>query len=141
MSAASLAPHHPQDNGACKRFNQKLLSLLGTLEAEQQSNWVGYLPGLVQAYNNTVHASTKYVPSFLMFVHHLRTPVDMLTRAVSLLSTTTTTEWVSKHHQQLTHAYKKASAFLLLVASKNKIIYDKTAKDPLLLQGERRFWF
>uniref|UniRef100_A0A3B3IDF7 Gypsy retrotransposon integrase-like protein 1 n=1 Tax=Oryzias latipes TaxID=8090 RepID=A0A3B3IDF7_ORYLA len=130
-------PYHPQGNGACERFNQTLLSLLGTLEAEQQRHWAGYLPGLVQAYNNTVHASTKYAPSFLMFGRHLRTPVDMLTGAVASLSTTTTTEWVSSHHQQLTYAYNKASTSLLQAASTNKKIYDKAAKDSPLLPGER----
>lgn len=34
-----INPYHPQGNRACEQFNQTLLSLLGTLEAEQQSNW------------------------------------------------------------------------------------------------------
>lgn len=33
-------PYHPQGNGGCERFNQTLLSLLGTLDADQQGSWV-----------------------------------------------------------------------------------------------------
>lgn len=51
-------PYHPMGNGACERFNQTLLNLLGTLETEKHNRGVDYLPGLVHAYNNTVHGTT-----------------------------------------------------------------------------------
>uniref|UniRef100_A0A3B3C2E1 Integrase catalytic domain-containing protein n=1 Tax=Oryzias melastigma TaxID=30732 RepID=A0A3B3C2E1_ORYME len=130
-------PYHPQGNGACERFNQTLLNMLGTLEVEQHSNWVGHLPGLVQSYNNTVHTSTKYAPSFLMFGRPLRTPVDMLTGVAGPEGSCTTTERVSKHHQQLTYAYSRASAHLQQAAKENKRFYDQTAKFSPLLPGER----
>lgn len=105
-------PYHPQGNGACERFNQTLLNLLGTLEVEQHSNWVGYLPGLVQSYNNTIHSSTGYTPTFLMFGRYLRTPIDMLTGSVGPEVTTTTTALVGDHHRRLSYAYSKATARL-----------------------------
>lgn len=113
---SQTTPYHPQGNGACERFNQTLLNLLGTLEVEQHRNWVGYLQGLVQSYNNTIHSSTSYVPAFLMFGRHLRTPIDMLTGSVGPEVTATTTEWVGKHHRQLSYAYSKATACLNKVA-------------------------
>lgn len=58
-------PYHPQGNGGCERFNQTLLGLLGTLEAEQQDRWVDHLPFLVQAYNNSIYSTTGYAPSYL----------------------------------------------------------------------------
>lgn len=70
-------PYHPQCNGACERFNQTLVNLLGTLEVEQHSNWVGCLPGIVQSYN-TIHSSTSYEPAFLMFGRHLRTSIEIV---------------------------------------------------------------
>ena len=131
-------PYHPQGNGACERFNQTLLNLLGTLEVEQHSNWVGYLPGLVESYNNTIHSSTSYTPAFLIFGRHLRTPIDMMTRVPGPEATPlTTTEWVGKHHRQLSYAYSKTTAHLIKAAEKNKRIYDKTAQEAPLLPGER----
>ncbi|KAG1940728.1 interleukin-1 receptor accessory protein-like 1-A, partial [Pimephales promelas] len=70
--------YHPQGNGGCERFNQTLLGLLGTLEADQQNQWEECLPALVQAYNNSVHSTTGYAPAFLMFGRHMRLPVDLL---------------------------------------------------------------
>ncbi len=48
----------------------------------------------------------------------------------------TTTEWVGKHHRQLSYAYSKTTAHLNKIAEKNKRIYDKTAQDAPLLLGE-----
>lgn len=129
-------PYHPQGNGACERFNQTLLSLLGTLEVEQHSQWVGHLLGLIQSYNNTVHSSTSYAPSFLMFGRHFRTPMDMMTGTAGPDNTNTTTEWVGRHHTQLHYAYDKVTAHLHKAARKNKRLYDRTAKDAPLLPGE-----
>lgn len=112
-------PYHPQGNGACERFIQMLLSLLGTLEVEQHSNWVGYLPGLIQSYINTIHSSTSYAPSFLMFGHHFRTPIDLITGAAGPDNTATTTEWVERHQTQLHYAYNKVTAHLHKAAWKN----------------------
>lgn len=112
------------------------MNLLGTLEVEQHNNWVGHLPGLVQSYNNTIHSSTRYVPAFLMFGRHLRTPIDMLIGAVSPEVATTTDGWVNRHHRQLSYAYSKTTAHLKQAAEANKRVYDRTSQDAPLLPGE-----
>lgn len=71
-------PYHPQGNGGCEWFNQTLLGLLGTLGTDQQNNWVDCLPALVQAYNNSVHSTTGYALSYLMFGRHVRLPANLL---------------------------------------------------------------
>lgn len=130
-------PYHPQGNGGCERFNQTLLGLLGTLEVEQQNRWVDHLPALLQAYNNTVHSTTGYAPSYLMFGRHVRLPVDLLLGTASAEGAQTTTEWVGQHHQRLHYAYQRATEHLGAAAAKNKRLYDRTARDAPLLPGER----
>ena len=130
-------PYHPQGNGGCERFNQTLLNLLGTLEAEKQNRWPEYLPGLVHAYNNSVHSSTGYAPTYLMFGRHTRLPVEMVTSATGMQATMTTTEWVVRHAEQLSYAYNKTADNLKQAAEKNKRLYDKTSRDAPLLPGER----
>ncbi len=109
-------PYHPMGNGACKRFSQTFLNLLGTLEEKQRNRWLDYLPGLVEVYNDTVHGSTGYAPAFLM---HLRISADMLTGAVGPAMPSNTMDWVSKHQEQLSYGYKKASDGLQKAAQKN----------------------
>ena len=47
-------PYHPETNGQCKRFNQTLISMIGTLEIQDKQCWKDYLPTLVHAYNCTI---------------------------------------------------------------------------------------
>ncbi|XP_062386495.1 uncharacterized protein LOC134074829 [Sardina pilchardus] len=130
-------PYHPQGNGSCERFNQTLLNLLGTLESEQQNRWVEHLPSLLHAYNNSVHATTGYAPSYLMFGRHTRLPVDLLLGTTPSEGVGSISEWVSQHHERLRYAYSKASENLGAAAQKNRRLYDRTAREAPLLPGER----
>ena len=40
--------------GLCERFNRTLMDMLGTLTAEQKSNWKDHIHALVHAYNATM---------------------------------------------------------------------------------------
>lgn len=130
-------PYHPQGNGGCERFNQTLLSLLGTLEEEQQGHWVDRLPAMVQAYNNSVHSTTGYAPTYLMFRRHVRLPMDMLLGTTAGEEGGSLTDWVTGHHQRLQSAYERVSGRINRAALKNKRLYDRTAREAPLLPGER----
>lgn len=130
-------PYHPQGNGCCERFNQTLLSLLGTLDQERQNDWVNNLPALVQAYNNSVHSTTGYAPTYLMFGRHVRLPTDLVLGVATLDETSSLTEWVGRHHQRLHSAYEQVSGRINAAAIKNKQMYDRTAREAPLLPGER----
>lgn len=128
-------PYHPQGNGGCERFNQTLLGLLGTLKVEQQGNWMASLPAVVQAYNNSVHSTTGYAPTYLMFGQHVRLPTDLLLGSSPAEEGASLTEWVSNHHQRLHLAYEQVSARIERAARKNKRLYDRTAREAAGRKG------
>ena len=70
-------PYHPQGNGQTEWFNQTLLGMLGTLDADKKNDWPEYVLPLVHAYNYTRHLSTGYPPYFLMFGCTPRLPIDV----------------------------------------------------------------
>lgn len=129
--------YHPQGNGVCERFNQTLLSLLGTLEEDQQTQWVRHLPALVQAYNNTAHASTGFTPFYLMFGRNARLPVEVTLGVWNGREEVSTEEWVQQHHERLVMAYEKAGEQAGRAADRSKVRYDRNAKALPLLPGER----
>lgn len=130
-------PYRPQGNGACERFNQTVLSLLGSLGEDQQRRWPDHLPMLLQAYNNTAHNSTGLTPFFVMCGRHARLPVDVITGAEVLRPRMDLDGWVRHHHDQLRRAYSQVEARTQHQQRRDKQRYDKRAKDIPLMDGER----
>ncbi|KAK5898981.1 hypothetical protein CesoFtcFv8_008505 [Champsocephalus esox] len=130
-------PYHPQGNGACERFNRTLLSLLGTLGAEEQVRWREKLPALVQAYNNTVHCSTKLTPYFVLFGRHARLPVDLCVGVVPPQKKGTINGWVRTHHQTLLEVYSWVRAHTKQRQNWDQARYDKKAHAIPLFPGGR----
>ena len=69
-------PHHPRGNPV-ERFNRTLLSMIGTLENKQKSQWRIYVKPLVHAYNCTRNEVTGFTPCELMFGRKPRLPIDL----------------------------------------------------------------
>uniref|UniRef100_A0A3B1J4C1 Gypsy retrotransposon integrase-like protein 1 n=1 Tax=Astyanax mexicanus TaxID=7994 RepID=A0A3B1J4C1_ASTMX len=129
-------PYHPEGNGLTERFNRTLLGMLGTLVDEKKQRWADYLPEMLHAYNNTVHSSTGYTPSYLMFGRHARTPLDvMLGHPVEEQSTVE--EWVRRHHERLCYAYKRVGESTGRAGQHQKKQHDKRGLLGPLMVGER----
>ena len=102
-------PYQPMGNGQCERFNKTLLTMQGTLEEYQKSDWKSHVPTFVHAYNATLHSSIGYSPYFLMFGRHSRLAIDAFHGlSPDALSYTSKTEYVRKLRELLRYAYQKA---------------------------------
>ena len=128
-------PYHPQGNAQCERFNRSMHGLLRTLPPEQKPRWPVHLPELVQAYNNTPHASTGFAPYFLLFGQEPRLPVDdLLGRPAHTAAGAV--DWVRQHRLRLQEAHHKASDQLKQAAAKRARYADKGAADHALQVGD-----
>ena len=128
MKKTRTTPYHPRGNAQCERFNRSLHDLLRTLPPEQKSKRSRYLPELVQAYNNTPHASTGFSPHFLLFGQEPQLPVDRL------LGRTTTsavgpTDWVRQHRLRLQASHARALKHLQEAAAERRKQTDQKAAD------------
>ena len=82
ITKRNTTAYHPQCNGMVERMNRTLKTMLRKYAAKFGLQWDRYLPGVLWAYRNSPHESTKEKPSFLMFGTDCRSP----TEAVLLLS-------------------------------------------------------
>lgn len=130
-------PYHPQGNGACERLNRTLLSLLSTIEAKHQAQWPAQLPALLQAFNNTTHASTGMTPHYVVFGRHARLPVDMLHEVAPPQQRDDLDGWVKGHHQALLQAYATVRNNVERRNNWNEENYNRNARSLPLLPGER----
>lgn len=131
-------PYHPQGNGSVERLNHTLLTLLSSLEGDEQTHWPQKLPELVHAYNNSVNDSTGLSPFFVMFGRHARLPVDMVMGA-----TTTPAQalseggWVQAHHSILIRAYETVAKHTQQRQDRDQQRHNQRRRAEPLLPGER----
>ncbi|GFX09345.1 retrovirus-related Pol polyprotein from transposon 412 [Trichonephila clavipes] len=69
---------HPQSDGMLERFNWTILNSLSLLVSSNQQDWDKKLPFFLLAYRSTVHETTGYAPSQMLFGRDLRLPADLL---------------------------------------------------------------
>ena len=126
-------PYHPQGNGQCERFNRTLHDLLRTLPPQQKRKWPQHLQEVVQAYNNTPHASTGFTPFFLLFGREPRLPVDTLLGRPEPLAAGPI-DWVRQHQERLRSAHHRA-ADQLNAAAASRASHHPASGDPKLNIG------
>ena len=66
-------PYHPETNSQCKRFNQMLINVIGTLESNDKQHWKDYFP----TYNCTKNNAMDFSPYYLMYRCKPMLPIDI----------------------------------------------------------------
>ena len=69
--------YSPSTNGKMERWYRSLHSMMAKVDDAKQKRWIEFLPHVTAAYNSTVHGSTSFSPTFLLFGRQLVAPVDV----------------------------------------------------------------
>lgn len=116
VEKSRTTPYHPQGNGACERFNQTIIQMLGTLPADKKSNWPKHIGMLVLAYNAAPNDATGYAPHYMLFGRHPRLPID------NLFPQEPVAKQVEEVREALEWAWKKAAENDTAKAEKQKVL-------------------
>ena len=130
--------YHAAGNGMTERFNRTLISMLGTLEADQKKNWKQYIAPLVQAYNCIKHACTGYSPYMLLFGREPRLPVDIAFGIdPNNNSNVSYTDYIKDLQGKISEAFDIVHKNADKARRKQKKYYDLKARAAKLTIGDR----
>ena len=128
--------HHPECDGAVERFNRTLKTMLRKQAARHGAQWDQYIHGVVWAYRNTPHSSTKEKPSYLLFGMDCRSP----TEAALLPPKSIRATKISDYREELVTTLSSARALALKFNRKSQQQYkhqhDKKATTPKFCIGD-----
>ena len=73
----NMMVYHPQCDRMVERFNQTLKTILCKHAAAYSNQWDTYLYGVLYAYRNVPHESTREKPSYLLYGTDCKTPSEV----------------------------------------------------------------
>lgn len=133
--------YHPQSDGMIERFNRTLEKLLSSC-VEDHSQWDLHLQRTLLAYRSSVHASTSYSPSHLMFGRELQLPVDIMYGAPPGRPTSNHPQYVLDLQQSLEKAFARARHTTQTALKRQKTVYDGSIRRSTQFQpGDAVFLF
>ena len=130
-------PFRLEGNGSCERFNQTLISMLGTLPEESKVKWTNHVNTLTYAYNCTRNNTTGYSPYYLLFGRQPLLPIDIEFGVITPdLSKMVTLKYGKELQRRLEYTFRKVNAFFRKEAQRSKRRYNKFAKSSKLEPGD-----
>lgn len=119
--------YHPQCDGMVERLNRTLKTMLRKHVAKFHGQWDRFLPGVLWAYRNTPHESTKEKPSFLLFGIDLKSPTEASLLPPDSLTPTDLGSYREELMLSLSPARELAVASIQEAQRSYKSQYDKRA--------------
>ena len=83
MDKTRTSPYHLESDGMVKQMNRTLQDMFAKYSMcliISWHDWDEHLLLIMMAYRSSVHASMQYTPSYLLFGHEVRLPVDVMFR-------------------------------------------------------------
>ena len=120
--------YHPQCDGMVERLNRTLKTMLRKHAAKFHGQWDRFLPGVLWAYRNTPHDSTKEKPSFLLFGIDLKSPTEASLLPPDSLDPTDLGSYREELILSLSSARELAVTSIQEAQKSYKAQYDKRAR-------------
>ncbi|CAG2212387.1 unnamed protein product [Mytilus edulis] len=115
---------HPQSDGMVERLNRTIEDILSKFIAKDQRDWDLHLPLAMMAYRSSVHESTGYSPSMLMFGREIELPVDLLYGQPPQISDNITHQYLAKLIPNLWRIHNIAREKMAAASNRQKQQYD-----------------
>lgn len=133
------SPYHPQCNGLVERFNGTLKAMLRKFCADDPENWDRYLPYLLFAYREVPNSSTGFSPFELLYGHHVRGPLDVLSETWTgeVPDACSVIEHVMRMRQRLSTMSQLARESLEESQDIQKTWYDQKARERSFEVGQK----
>ena len=130
-------PYNPKGNAQCEKFNQMLLSMIGTLEPGDKAKWQQWVPTLTHAYNCTRCESAGFSPYYLMYGRLPRLPIDIEYGVTQPeLIDKSRQSYARKLHARLNWAFKMAKDINEKESQRQKRYYDRSMRCQKLVIGD-----
>ena len=131
---------HQQSNSMAERCVQTIKAIFNTIIENKQEKWQQYLNYVRCAYVNTVHASTNESPHFIMHLSDFRFPYSALAEPeFDRTFYNYDTDYRNLMIKRSKETFKIVENQLKGSYEKQKLYYDKTAKEKHIEIGSRVF--
>jgi len=127
ITKLNTTAYHPQCDGLVERMNRTLKAMLRKHSAKFGKQWDTYLPGVLWAYRNMPHESTKEKPSFLLFGMDCRAPTEAALLPPEPLAMTDVGDYREQLILSLSSARELAVTNIQAAQRRYKKYHDRTA--------------
>ena len=136
IQKCQITTYHAQCNGQVECFHQTMFCMIGKLARDKKAQWEQHLPELLQAYNSTRSAVSRFLPHYLMFGRCPCLPVDYYFLMVSAFERSHhMPAYMTEVRRHFKEAYAEAHLQTNCKAEKQKWYYDRTTSTAQLVPG------
>ena len=137
IKKSHTTPYHQEGNAGPERFNRTLLNMLGTLEADQKSDWRKYINSLVYYYNCTPSETTKHSPYELLFGRKPKLPIDSAFEQVLENTDKAATEYLEDLQEKMQRTHQIVLQHREKAQMKQDKYYNQKAKAVKISVGDK----
>lgn len=128
ITKLNTTAYHPQCDGLVERMNRTLKAMLRKHTAKFGKQWDTFLPGVLWAYRNMPHESTKEKPSFLLFGLDCKSPTETALLPPEHPDPVNMEDYREQLIVSLSSARKLAASSIQAAQARYKKYYDKKSR-------------
>ena len=131
--------YHPQTDGLVERFNRTLTAMLAKSVQNGGRDWDDRLPYVLFAYRACLQESTQESPFFLVYGRDPRLPNEKILDPRKTRTLTDLKEYGTDLAARMSQAWDLARTSINKAQKRQKVGYDRKAREPDFAVGERVF--